>query len=122
MNQELAILCIEDCESDFRLIERELRRAKLVGTCRRVDDTAALLAALEHEHWDVVLSDYSVPGIYFIDTLSTFRRHWPDLPLILVSATLGEVKAGALVKLGARDFVSKDDLQNLVPTIRRHLR
>jgi len=32
---ELDILYIEDCESDFRLIERELKRGGLVGTIRR---------------------------------------------------------------------------------------
>lgn len=122
MDRELAILCIEDSESDFFLIERELRRCGLMATCRRVDEPESLQQALEGEHWDVVLSDYSVPGIYFIDTLVQFRKRWPEIPLILVSATLGEVKASAMVKLGARDFVSKDKLEDLVPTIQRHLK
>ena len=122
MNKELSILCIEDCESDFRLIERELKRAGMIGTCRRVDDRAALLAALAEVRWDVVLSDYSVPGIYFIETLGLFKRDWPDLPLILVSATIGEVKAAAMVQLGTRAFVSKENLEDLVPTIQRYLK
>ena len=122
MDKELGILCIEDCDSDFRLIERELRRTGLIRACRRVDNRAALLAALAEERWDMVLSDYSVPGLYFIETLAHFKKHWPDLPLILVSGTIGEVKAAAMVKLGTRAFVSKEYLQDLVPTIQRHLK
>lgn len=81
---ELDILYIEDCESDFRLIERELKRAGLIGAIRRVDDHAGLHAALAEQRWDLVLSDYSVPGLDFIETLAHFKKHWPDLPLILV--------------------------------------
>jgi len=69
-----------------------------------------------------VLSDYSVPGLDFIETLAHFKKHWPDLPLILVSATIREAKGAVMVKLGAGDFVSKDHLQDLVPSIRRLLK
>ncbi len=120
-NRELAILYIEDCDDDFWLVERELKRAGLIGILRRVDGQAALLAAMAEQRWDVVLSDYSVPGISFIETLAYFKRHWPDLPLILVSATIGEAKGAIMVKLGAHDFVSKDNLQDIVPSILHQL-
>lgn len=121
MNKELDILYIEDSESDFRLVERELKRAGLIGTLRRVDDHAGLHAALAERRWDLVLSDYSVPGLDFIETLAYFRKHWPALPLILISATIREAKGAVMVKLGTRDFVSKENLQDLAPSIRRLL-
>ncbi len=122
MSDGLAVLSIEDSEDDFLFIERELKRAGLLGHCLRVDDKDALLAALADRHWDVVLSDYSVPGMYFTEVLGHFKRHWPDLPVILVSGTIGDVKAAAMVKLGARDFVSKDRLSELAAAIRRHVK
>lgn len=122
VNMELDILYIEDNESDFRLVERELKRAGLIGTLRRVDGNTGLHAALAERHWDVVLSDYSVPGIDFIETLAYFKKHWPDLPLILISATIREAKGSVMVKLGTHDFVSKENLQDLAPSIRRQLR
>jgi len=115
----LDVLCIEDTVADFLLIERTLRLAGLLGYCQRVDDSDALTAALAERRWDLVLSDYAVPGMYFTDTLRRFHRHYPQLPLILVSGTIGEVKASVMVEVGAWDFVPKSSLQRLVPAVRR---
>ena len=115
----LDVLCIEDTVADFLLIERTLRLAGLLGYCQRVDDSDALTAALAERRWDLVLSDYAVPGMYFTDTLRRFHRHYPQLPLILVSGTIGEVKASVMVEVGAWDFVPKRSLQRLVPAVRR---
>jgi DNA-binding NtrC family response regulator len=115
----LNVLCIEDAEADFLLIERTLKLAGLLGHCERVDNSEALTAALAQRRWDLVLSDYAVPGMYFTDTLRRFIRHFPDLPLILVSGTIGEVKASVMVEVGAWDYVPKSRLRRLVPAIRR---
>lgn len=115
----LNVLCIEDTEPDFLLIERTLRLAGLLGHCERVDNSEALTAALQGKRWDLVLSDYAVPGMYFTDTLRRFLHHYPNLPLILVSGTIGEVKASVMVEVGAWDYVPKSRLRRLVPAIRR---
>jgi DNA-binding NtrC family response regulator len=117
----LNVLCIEDTEADFLLIERTLRLAGLVGQCERVDGVEALNAALAQKRWDLVLSDYAVPGMFFTDTLRRFLHHYPNLPLILVSGTIGEVKASVMVEVGAWDYVPKNRLRRLVPAIRRAL-
>lgn len=124
MNQlpsPLSILSIEDSDNDFALIERALRQGDLDYRVHRVDSNQGLKKAMTEDRFDLVLSDYSVPGMYFTDVLGYFLRHWPELPVILVSGTLGDVKAAAMVKLGARAFVSKDRLSELVPTIREVL-
>jgi DNA-binding NtrC family response regulator len=117
----LNVLCIEDTEADFLLIERALRMAGLLGQCERVDTSEALNTALERTRWDLVLSDYAVPGIYFTDTLRRFLHRYPNLPLILVSGTIGEVKASVMVEVGAWDYVPKNRLRRLVPAVRRAL-
>jgi DNA-binding NtrC family response regulator len=115
----LDVLCIEDNVADFLLIERTLKLAGLLGHCQRVEDSDALTAALADRRWDLVLSDYAVPGMYFTDTLRRFHHHYPHLPLILVSGTIGEVKASVMVEVGAWDFVPKSSLRRLVPAVRR---
>jgi DNA-binding NtrC family response regulator len=115
----LNVLCIEDTEADFLLIERVLRLAGLIGQCERVETIEALNKALEAARWDLVLSDYAVPGMYFTDTLRRFLHHYPNLPLILVSGTIGEVKASVMVEVGAWDYVPKNRLRRLVPAVRR---
>jgi DNA-binding NtrC family response regulator len=121
MSRELAILYIEDSDDDFWLIERELKRAGMIGTLRRIENHEALRAAMAEQHWDIVLSDYSLPEMDFIETLAYMKHHWPDVPLILISATIGETKGSVMVKLGTRDFVSKDNLADLVPSILRQI-
>lgn len=115
----LNVLCVEDTEADFLLIERTLRMAGLLGQCERVDSSEGLNAALAQKRWDLVLSDYAVPGMYFTDTLRRFLHHYPNLPLILVSGTIGEVKASVMVEVGAWDYVPKSRLRRLVPAVRR---
>lgn len=117
----LDILCIEDTIADFQLIERELRKAGLLGFCLRVDSRDALHQALAQRQWDLVLSDYSVPGMYFTDTLKFMLRAYSDLPLILVSGTIGGAKASAMVEVGAWGHVSKLNLSELVPVVKQAL-
>jgi DNA-binding NtrC family response regulator len=118
----LNVLCIEDTESDFLLVERTLRLAGLIGQCERVDTSETLTAALTEKRWDLVLSDYAVPGMHFTDTLRRFLHHYPNLPLILLSGTIGEVKASVMVQVGAWDYVPKSSLGRLVPAIERAMK
>ena len=119
MNAPLKLLIIEDVIADFLLIERQLRRDGLAVHCRRVDNSADLAASVHALRWDAVLSDYNVPGMVFTDSLALLRRVLPEVPVILVSGTVGEETAVALLKLGVRDFLLKDNLTRLVPAIRR---
>ncbi len=121
MSAQLAILYIEDNEADFLLVERALKRSGLDFRCRWVDSREAMLAALEEGGWDIVLSDYAVPGIYFPENLAYMKRRWPTLPVILISGTIGESKGGVMVKLGANAFVPKAHLADLLPAIHQLL-
>jgi PAS domain S-box-containing protein len=120
MEQHLKILVIEDVAADFMLLQRYLRQQGLAAECRRVDSDGALGAALR-EDWDVVLSDYNVPGMAFATTLGRLQALRPDLPVILVSGSVGEETAVELLRLGLADFVLKDSLARLLPSIQRVL-
>jgi len=120
MNSPLKLLVIEDVPADFLLLERHLRQHSLDAECFRVGSDAELDAALQNE-WDVVLSDYNVPGMDFIATLQRIRTYRPNLPIILVSGSVGEETAVELLHLGMSDFVLKGSLIRLLPAILRAL-
>ena len=122
MNDKLKLLVIEDDESDFLLLEYQLRRQEPAASWSRVDTVEGLCAALEEGGWDVVLSDYQVPGVNFLETLERVRRHDPTLPVILVSGSVGEDEAADLIRQGAWDFVLKRRLGRLSTVIQRNLR
>jgi len=120
MNSPLKLLVIEDVPADFLLLERHLRQHSLDAECFRVGSDIELDAALQNE-WDVVLSDYNVPGMDFIATLQRIRTYRPNLPIILVSGSVGEETAVELLHLGMSDFVLKGSLIRLLPAILRAL-
>jgi PAS domain S-box-containing protein len=122
MEKTLNILVIEDSPADFLLIERHLRQEGKCVRCARVDTLVAIEQALDEGGWDLILSDYSVPRLNFLDSFARIQIHSPDLPVILVSGSVGEVQAVELLKLGVRDFVLKDNLTRLVPAVQRALK
>ena len=121
MSGELNFLVIEDSELDFALIERELNKWPRQVACHRIQKPEELKAALEQPGWNLVISDYNVPGIRFEETLVQVTRCFPGTPVILVSGYIGEEKAVELLKQGARDFVLKDNLVRFLPAIERCL-
>jgi DNA-binding NtrC family response regulator len=118
----LKILVVEDAESDFRLIERHLRRHGLEADCQRVATLDALSGALARSRVDLALVDYHIPGLEIQDSLGRIQTDAPGLPVILMSGSIGEEAAVDLLKQGVWDFVLKDRLARLVPAIESDLR
>ena len=121
MDARLNFLFIEDNRADFVLIERHLRKNGLAAHSQRVATAGELEASLASAHWNAILSDYNIPGMDFEKNLERIRAVLPDIPVILISGSVGEEKAVTLLKLGVTDFVLKDNLTRLVPAIRRAL-
>lgn len=114
----LEILVIEDVPADYMLLERDLRKAGLLARSQRIDTNQALRCALE-DNWDIVLSDYNVPGMDLKETLRIIQSGRPELPVILVSGSIGEELAVELLHLGLNDFILKERLARLPNAIRR---
>lgn len=79
-------------------------------------------AALKSHKWDLVVSDYSIPGFGGRAALELFQRENLSIPFLVVSGVIGEARAVEMVKAGAHDYVMKNDLARLVPAVRRELR
>ncbi|MGH7507440.1 MAG: response regulator, partial [Longimicrobiales bacterium] len=118
----LRVLAVEDSEDDYELIMRELRGKGFDVTGARVESELALHGALELDGWEVVLSDYSLPGFDGLHALGIVQQHDIDLPVIVISGTIGEEAAVAALKSGAEDFMAKANLARLAPAVERALR
>ena len=117
----MKILLVEDSPDDALLLEEHLRAAALEPQIVRVDNAADMRAALERETFDIVISDYSVPGFGAHGTLDVVRESGRDLPIIIVSGTVGEETAVEMMRAGAKDYVMKQNPGRLVPAIRREM-
>jgi hypothetical protein len=118
---DLKVLVIEDSEADFLLIKRYLNQHFPATSCRQVSSRDELETSLEAGDWAIVLSDYNVPGMDFLESKDLIHALRPDLPVILVSGSIGEERAVELIKQGGWDFVIKDNMVRLASAIERGL-
>ncbi len=122
MKSPLRVLLIEDSENDAQLVLRQLQRANYAPEPRRVQTAEELRAALRTARWDLILSDHSMPEFSAPDALGIVRQHGDDIPFIVVSGSIGEEQAVAVMKAGAHDYVMKDNLTRLASVVERELR
>jgi signal transduction histidine kinase len=87
----------------------------------RVDSHDAARASLAARSWDIVISDFAMPRFSGMEALKLVRSFAPDAPFIFISGTMGEDIAVAALKDGAQDYLVKNNLKRLVPTVRREL-
>ena len=114
----LAVLLVEDQPDDADLLLVELRRAGFEPRWRRVDREADYLAALAAGYapgqpWDLILSDYSMPGFSGARALTLLQQSGSDTPFILISGTIGEEFAVEAMQGGAADYLLKGRLARL---------
>ena len=122
----LRVVYLEDRPDDVRLLALELRRAGFDPVGGRAE-TEAEFAALLDPLPDVVLSDYSLPQWTGLAAVRLIRERGLDVPVIIVSGTMGEDRAVAAMREGAADYLLKDRLARLGPAVaqaveRRRLR
>jgi two-component system, cell cycle sensor histidine kinase and response regulator CckA len=119
---KLRILHFEDSDDDAALVGSLLEREGLAVSVSRVGTREAFVEALESHRFDLVLSDYSLPGFDGLAALREASARQPQAAFIFFSGTIGEDRAVEALKAGATDLVLKDGRGRLVPAIQRALR
>jgi len=122
MRKPLRVLTVEDSENDALLLVRQLERGGFDVDFKRVDTPEAMNEALLAQTWDIILCDHVMPNFSAPAALEVLRERDFDLPFIIVSGSISAELAVALMKAGAHDWISKDDLSRLVPVVERELR
>lgn len=93
-----AILVVDDDENIrdmlYDLFEEEHR-------CHTAETSEKALAHLETGHYDVILTDISMPGLSGVELLGRVRQNQPDTPVIVITGMQDQELAQGLLKLGA---------------------
>ena len=121
MKTIMRVLFVEDSEDQVSLAVKLLSNYGFDPVYERVETGPDLTAALKQKVWDVVISDYSMPKFNGAAALKIFQASHLDIPFICVSATLGEERAVEMMRAGAHDYIIKDNLTRLAPSITREL-
>jgi len=122
LKNEIRILLLEDSAMDADLIRHALRMGGLVFSLEHADNKAAFIRQIEKFSPDLILSDFSLPSLDGYTALEIAQVKCPNAPFIFVTGTLGEEVAIETLKNGATDYVLKQRLSRLVPSVHRALR
>src|SRR5256885_16227354 len=88
MPATVRILMIEDNPQDATLAEREVRRADIFCTFRRVETRDGMVQALREFVPDVVITDHSLPSFGARDALQLTQQLAPGTPVIVITGRL----------------------------------
>ena len=121
MGKLIRILNIDDSEPDAMLVNHHLSAAGYDVVSERVDTLAAMRTVLAAGKWDIALCCYSMPNFGALEALKTLRKSKLDLPLIIISDVVGEETAVEAMLSGAADYINKENLSRLVPSVEREL-
>jgi signal transduction histidine kinase len=116
LSRRLRVLHIEDSDLDHELAMVHLKRAGLDVDTRRIDSRAEFEVELDGD-WDLVLSDYNLPGFSGIQALRLLRERGLEWPFVLVSGEIGEETAVDAMRSGASDYLLKNNLARLAPAV-----
>ncbi len=122
MSERLRVLCVDDSEDDAELNILALRRHGYDVESKRVDRREAAGRELISGSWDLVLCDYSMPHFSANGMLELLAQGEYDVPTMIVSGAIGEEAAAEMIRLGAYDYIFKNNLKRLGTAVERALR
>lgn len=117
IERRIRVLHLEDDRMDAELIQAALEEHRIPCSITRVDSRATFEAALQTGRVDLVLSDSKLPSFDTIEALALSHERCPDVPFIFISGTTSPRLKAEAARLGASDFISKDDLPRLVRVV-----
>lgn len=120
-NGNIRVLFVEDVPEEVELAVHQLQRKGIGCVHQRVETEHQLREALRDFRPDLVLSDHRLPQFDGQSALRIARDVAPDIPFIFLSGTIGEERAIEALLHGAADYVLKDNINRLVPAVRRAL-
>jgi putative nucleotidyltransferase with HDIG domain len=119
--KNICILHLEDDPLDIDLIKSTLNKESNKYSIINVKDKKNFEKELNNNKIDIILADYSLPSFNGIEAFKIVIKTKPSIPFIFVSGAIGEDLAIECLKLGATDYILKNQLTRLETSIQRAL-
>ena len=121
MAKPLRILLIEDSERDAALLQLYLKRGGYEPQIVRVENSVGMRTQLTSGHWDVVISDFNLPGFNAYAALSEMKESGKRIPFIVLSGEINQKIIDGVKQAGATEYLAKYEMRQIVPAIERAL-
>ena len=112
-SKEYRVYILEHLPNDADQVEIQLRKGGFPYTARRISTKEMFAASLAENLPDLIIASTVIPRFDTLAALSQVSESHPDLPWIIISATVNEGLAVNFMKAGAVDYLSKRSLARL---------
>ena len=118
----LRVLHLEDSIRDAEMVRHKLEMGGVACETIVADSKERFETALSQLPFDLIFIDHNLPGYDGLRALALAQATHPDVPVILISGTVGEEEAVKCLHVGATDYLLKLRLERLVPAVERAMR
>lgn len=118
-NSVLNLLIIENCEEDYQLILKQLRKFNIKFDPIITPNFEQAKNLIENGNIDIIISDCYLPEFSANDLLDYLKEEKIRIPVIIISGTIDEETAIECLTKGAVDYLFKDRLVRLGTAVER---
>lgn len=122
MPLKIKILVLDTNETDVASIGRSLQAAKINFEIKSADNKGSYAAELDEYVPNVILANYCIKDMDAGQALELKKAKKNEAPFILVTDKVDELFAVKMMKLGADDYLLKENLSKLPQTIKLALK
>ena len=115
----LSILLADDHPLLLAGVSTMLEHSGIAGNIRFAGNASGIVAQLKRHPCDILITDYSMPDAHYGDglqMLSYIRRHYPQLPVMVLTLIDNPAVLRAIQRLRILGIVSKRDPATLIST------
>ena len=116
---KLRVLHLEDNPNDAFLVRRMLERSGIDAEITVASSAAEYLSKIQHREVDLILCDNGFLNFTGKSALEAARKYCPNVPFVFVSGNSDEAQIIDRLNSGAADYVTKNNLWQLITAIRR---
>lgn len=115
----MEVLLVDDQAVTLQVHAATVRKTFAGARLHTAADLPEALQIAAGRPLDLVLLDLTLPTCSGLETLERFRRAFPDVPVLVVSASEENDRAAACIAAGARGFVAKTSALTQLPSAMR---
>jgi DNA-binding NarL/FixJ family response regulator len=111
------ILVVDDNATVRHYYRSLLEQQEGWQVCGEARDGREALQRTQASLPDLVLLDFKMPDLNGIDVAREILRHWPDMPILLVSVYFSRQLVAAAKTAGIRGACAKSDIGSIVKAV-----
>jgi DNA-binding response OmpR family regulator len=107
--EKIHVLLIEDSRNEAHLAQRQLYAADDEFDITRVSRLDDGLALMMREKFGAVILDLGLPDSNGPESIQKLNRHFPELPIVVLSGRSDEATVRLALEYGAQEFLAKSE-------------